>query len=103
MICHVLKFPEDGLGACTSIIPKERYKRYQKIHDQKHEQKWGKRGMDELMTALINQQDAASAMLANSHKKQERPTPIDLPVSSSQGGLQMSIDVVIEKGTTMDI
>ncbi len=42
-------------------------------------------------------------MLAKSHKKQERPTPIDLSASSGRGGLQMSIDVGIEKGKTMDI
>ncbi len=42
-------------------------------------------------------------MLASSCKKQERPTPIDLSVSSGWGGLQMSIEVGIEKGKTMDI
>ncbi len=41
-------------------------------------------------------------MLASSHKKQERPTPIDLSVSSSWDGLQMSIEVGIEKGKKMD-
>ncbi len=46
-----------------------------------------KREMDELMTTLINQHDAVIAMLANSHKKQERLTPINLSLSSSQGGL----------------
>ncbi len=42
-------------------------------------------------------------MLANSCKKQERPTPINLSVSSSQGDLQMSIDFGIEMEKTMDI
>ncbi len=55
------------------------------------------------MTALINWQDAVTAMLANSQNKQERPTPINLYVFSSQGDLQMSIDIEIENGKTMDI
>ncbi len=42
-------------------------------------------------------------MLASSCKKQERPISINLSVSSGQGGLQMSIEVGIEKGKTMDI
>ncbi len=62
-----------------------------------------KRGMDKLMIALTKRQDAAAAMLSSSHKKQERPTPINLSVTSGQGGLQMSIEVGIEKGKTMDI
>ncbi len=59
--------------------------------------------MDELMPALTNRQDAAAAMLASYCKRQERPTPIDLSVTSGQGGLQMFIDVGIEKGKTKDI
>ncbi len=43
MICHALKFPKGGLGACTGIIPKERYRRYQDYHDQKSEWKEGKK------------------------------------------------------------
>ncbi len=39
MLSHVLKFQKGGLGACTVIIPKEKYKRYQDFHDQKHEWK----------------------------------------------------------------
>ncbi len=70
MICHVLKFPKGGLGACTGIIPKERYKRYQDYHDQKSERKEGKkRGTDDLMTALTDRQESAAIMLASSHKK----------------------------------
>ncbi len=42
-------------------------------------------------------------MLASSCEKQERPTPIDLSVSSGWGGMQMSIEVGIEKGKPMDI
>ncbi len=52
---------------------------------------------------MTNQQDAAAAMFAGSCKKQKRPTPTDLSVSSGWGGLQMSIDVGIEKGKTMDV
>ncbi len=48
------------------------------------------------MTDLIDQQDAAAAMLTNSCKKHERPTSIDLSVLR-RGGLQMSVDVGIEK------
>ncbi len=59
--------------------------------------------MDELMIALTNQHDAIAEMLTNSHQKQERPTPIDLSVSSSRGGMQMTIDVGKEKGETIDI
>ncbi len=62
-----------------------------------------KQGTDKLMTALTNWQEAAAAMLASSCKKQERPISINLSVSSGQGGLQMSIEVGIEKGKTMDI
>ncbi len=29
---HVLKWPKGGLGACTDIIPKERYEWYQDFH-----------------------------------------------------------------------
>ncbi len=61
-------------------------------------EKWG---MDKLMIILTNWQDAAAAMLASSHEKRERPTPIDLSVSSGQGGLQMSIDAGIQKGKTI--
>ncbi len=49
--------------------------------------------MDELMTALINSHDAAAAVFTNSCKNQERLIPINLSVSSGQGGLQMSIDI----------
>ncbi len=42
-------------------------------------------------------------MLVSSHNKQERPTLINLSVTSGWGGLQMSIEVGIEKGKTMDI
>ena len=59
--------------------------------------------MDKLMTSLTHHHDAAAAMHTNSCKKQERPTPIDLSVSSGRGGLQMSIEVGIEKEKTMDI
>ena len=62
-----------------------------------------KQGTDELMTALTNQQDAAAATFASSCKKRERPTPINLSVSSGRGSLQMSIEVGIEKEKTMDI
>ncbi len=58
--------------------------------------------MDKLITALIDQQDAAALVLANSCRKYERHTPIDLSVPSGWGGLQISIDVGIEKGKTMD-
>ncbi len=59
--------------------------------------------MDMLMTALTDRQDADAAILASSRKKQERPTPINLSLTSCQGGLQMSIEVGIEKGKTMDV
>ncbi len=80
MIIHVLKWP-----------------------DQKSEKKDRKeRGMDKLMTCLTNEHDASAAMLTNSCKKQERPIPINLSVSSGQSGLQMTINVGIEKGKTMN-
>ncbi len=70
----------------------------------KNEWKEGKKqGMDKLMTTLTDQQDSTAAMLVSSCKKQERHTPINLSVSSGQGGLQISIEVGIEKGKTMDI
>ncbi len=69
MICHVLKFPKGGLGACTGIIPKERYKCYQDFHDKKEQKEGKKRRMDKLMTVLTNQQDATAAMLTSSCEK----------------------------------
>ncbi len=35
MMSHVLKWPKGGLGACTGIIPKERYEWYKEFHDKK--------------------------------------------------------------------
>ncbi len=56
------------------------------------------------MTALTNQHDAAAEMLTNNCKKlDERTISVNLSMFSSQSGLQMSIEVGIEKGKTMYI
>ncbi len=56
-----------------------------------------------MMTALIDQHNAAASMLTKNWNKQERLIPVDLSVSSSKGGLQLSIDVGIEKEETRDM
>ncbi len=55
------------------------------------------------MTASINQHDAAASMFTKHQNKQERPTPVGLSMSSSQGCLQMSFDVGMDKEKMMDV
>ncbi len=55
------------------------------------------------MTSLTDQHYAAVLMLVTSWKKQEKVTYIDLSVASSLGGLQMSLDVTMEKSGKIDI
>ncbi len=62
-----------------------------------------KQGIDDLMNALTNQHYAAVSMLTKHQNNQDRSTPVDVSVSSSKGSLQLSVDVGIEKGTTIDI
>ncbi len=100
MKSHVLKLPKGGLGTCTSMIPKVRYKQYQHFCDQKIKDR-KTQVIDEFMTTLTNWHDTAAAMLTNHWKKWWRPTPIDLSVASNQGGLQMTISVGIENGLTV--
>ncbi len=108
MWCHkndksCTEVSEGWTRCCTGIKTKVSINITKIFMTKKWTEEWKNLGMDELMTALINWQYAAAPMLANSCKKQERPTPISLTVSSDQGGLQWSIDVRIEKWKIMDI
>ncbi len=63
----------------------------------------GKTRDDELMTALTNQHYVAATTCTKHQNKWERQARVDMSASSSQGGLQLSIDVGMEMGRTMDI
>ncbi len=47
IISHVLKWQKGGLGACTGIIPRKRYKQYSDFHNQKAEWKEGNNEVDD--------------------------------------------------------